>query len=70
MIQNFSKTYKSKLSRYFQEITYKRGQYIYKEGDTPEDIYFLLEGEIELSKNFKILYTPNNIFVSYEHFMK
>ena len=57
---HFSRTYKGKLRKYFQDAEFKRGQYLFQEGDTPEDIYFLLEGEIEISKNFQILKTEES----------
>ena len=61
---HFSRTYKGKLRKYFQDAEFKRGQYLFQEGDTPEDIYFLLDGEIEISKNFQILKTEesNTVF--------
>lgn len=66
IIEHFSRTYKAKLLRYFQEVTFKRGQYLYKDGDNPDSVYFLLDGEIELSKVFKIQTMQNKNYVYYD----
>lgn len=55
-----------KLVRYFTEITLKRGQYLYKEGEKSDDIYFLMDGELDLTKSFKVQTTPQGAYVFFE----
>ena len=35
---------------YISEKRLKRGQRLYEEGDTPDGVYFLKEGEVEFTK--------------------
>ena len=63
---HFSRTYKGKLRKYFFNVEFKRGQILYQEEDKPEDIYFLLEGEIELYKTFNVLKTDEKDTVFYK----
>lgn len=43
----------SKLTYFFIELTYKRGEVLFKEGDSVHDVYFIKSGEFELRKLIK-----------------
>ena len=44
----WSKTALSRLSYYFKETHWKRGNVVYKKGDVVEYVYIVLDGEFEL----------------------
>ena len=39
-----------------EERVYKKGQIIYKEGDDANRIFFIREGEVEVGKNYYIIF--------------
>ena len=54
--KHWSKNAISKLTYYFQRMECQKNQYIFKEGEEPNYIYIVLEGEFALIKgvmNFK-----------------
>jgi hypothetical protein len=60
----WSKTALSRLSYFFKEVQYRRGNIIYKEKDPCQYVYIVLEGEFELQKQIKL---KANEFEDYNH---
>lgn len=54
------------MRKYFQIVDFKRGQFLFEEDQDPENIYFLLEGEIEISKTFYIFRTDEKDTILYK----
>jgi len=52
IIEQFSKAYKEKILKYAKEFTLYKDQYLFKENEDPEYVYFLVEGTITLQKEF------------------
>ena len=49
-LKNVTKTKLSKLTYFFEEISFCRGQIVYNEGEEWKYVYIIKEGEFELSK--------------------
>lgn len=45
-----SKSYLIKLAYFFQVKRYKKGQYIYREGENTDGVYFIRDGEVTIEK--------------------
>ena len=61
---SISKSYLMRLAYFFTPSRHKKGQYIFKEGDPNEGVYFIREGEITLEKKISIKTESNPIFSS------
>ncbi|CAG9311607.1 unnamed protein product [Blepharisma stoltei] len=50
MFSNWSKTALYKLGLYFSRVLYKKHQFVYKEGDLANTVYFVKSGEFKITK--------------------
>jgi len=53
-LKDITKTKLSKLTYFFEEIPFKRGQIVYKEGEECKFVYIVKEGEFELYKRMPL----------------
>lgn len=51
--EGISRTNLNKLSYFFKEKYYRRRDIMYKEGELADHVYFIKEGEFEISKTVK-----------------
>lgn len=53
-LQGLTKNFLQKLSYYFQDVRLNRKQVLFEEGQTPDNLYIIWSGDIELIKTIKI----------------
>ena len=61
---SISKSYLMRLAYFFTSSRHKKTQYIFKEGDPIEGVYFIREGEVTLEKKIPVKVEPNPVFSS------
>lgn len=55
LFSGWSKSLLSKLSAHMQVCNYRKGEVIYRETDPVREVYFLVEGEVMISKSFGVV---------------
>ena len=60
-----TRAYKAKLFKGITTVYFSRNQVLYEEGQSSDCIYFVLEGEYEVSKNFNVSKHNEELHVDY-----
>ena len=64
IFNSISKSYLMRLAYFFTSSKHKKTQYIFKEGDPVEGVYFIQQGEVTLEKRISFKIESNPVFSS------
>jgi CRP-like cAMP-binding protein len=55
LFANWPRAKVEKMSQYCSRKTYDDGEYIFRQGDEPDNVYFILEGTVNIIKNVTVI---------------
>lgn len=61
----FTRIFKTRLLKGIDTIEFSRGHILFDEGDASNSIYFIIEGEYEISKTFTVVPTDHEQEIHY-----